>query len=139
MHSKYEYDSTSPSGLVYKIHAGNRRKGDFAGSRESNGYWRVQLHGKHAQAHRVVWELHNGPIPDGLQVDHIDRNKDNNTIENLRLATSSTNNLNRTFKRYYLTPFGWRVRAMVDGKRKTFGTFKTEQEAIECCELNGLV
>ena len=37
--------------------------------------------------HRVIWEHHNGPIPDGFTVDHADRNSLNNCPSNLRLAT----------------------------------------------------
>lgn len=46
-------------------------------------------------AHRVIWEMHNGPIPDGLYVDHIDGDSLNNKIENLRLATHRQNLCNR--------------------------------------------
>lgn len=49
----------------------------------------------HLMVHRAVWELANGPIPDGLQIDHIDRNKQNNLIENLRTVTSAENNQNK--------------------------------------------
>jgi hypothetical protein len=45
--------------------------------------------------HREIWEHHNGPIPDGLEIDHINGNKLDNRIENLRLCTSRQNNFNR--------------------------------------------
>jgi len=35
------------------------------------GYGYLQLHGKPRRAHRLVWELVNGPIPDGLNVLHV--------------------------------------------------------------------
>ena len=64
-------------------------------------YWKDKSSGyyKNAQVkphslHRQVWIYHNGEIPSGLLIDHIDRNKDNNQIENLRLATQSENNKN---------------------------------------------
>ena len=39
--------------------------------------------------HRVVWEFHNGKIPDGVHVHHVNENRDDNTIENLVLKPVS--------------------------------------------------
>ena len=41
--------------------------------------------------HRAVWEAFNGPIPDGLQINHIDENKLNNSLTNLSLVTPREN------------------------------------------------
>lgn len=41
--------------------------------------------------HRLVWEVFNGPIPDGLVINHKDQNRLNNAIENLMLCTQSEN------------------------------------------------
>ena len=41
--------------------------------------------------HNVVWETHNGPVPIGLEIDHMDMNKANNLITNLRLVTHAQN------------------------------------------------
>jgi hypothetical protein len=41
--------------------------------------------------HNVVWETHNGAVPDGLEIDHIDGDKSNNSIKNLRLVTHAQN------------------------------------------------
>ena len=46
--------------------------------------------GKH-RLHRMVWKYHYGEIPKGLLIDHIDRNRANNQIENLRLTTYKVN------------------------------------------------
>lgn len=60
---------------------------------KNSGYYR-NAHVKPHSLHRQVWIYHNGKIPKGMTIDHIDRNKNNNQIENLRLATYSQNNLN---------------------------------------------
>lgn len=41
--------------------------------------------------HRAVWEYHNGKIPVGKVIDHIDWDTDNNQIENLRCVSVSDN------------------------------------------------
>lgn len=46
--------------------------------------------------HQLVAEMFNLPNPDNLPIiDHIDRNKENNNIENLRYCSYSTNNINK--------------------------------------------
>jgi hypothetical protein len=42
-------------------------------------------------AHRVVWVFHNGPIPMGLEINHIDGVKSNNILANLELVTTAEN------------------------------------------------
>ena len=57
------------------------------GTINPKGYRRIWVteNGKRRMAmeHRVVWELHNGPIPEGMQIHHIDGDKLNNDISNL--------------------------------------------------------
>lgn len=40
---------------------------------------------------RLMWETFNGPIPDDLEVDHIDGNRFNNNLENLQLLSKEDN------------------------------------------------
>lgn len=53
------------------------------------GYERVWIDGREERAHRVIWEALNGPIPDGLTINHEDGDKTNNHPSNLSLATQS--------------------------------------------------
>ncbi len=55
------------------------------------GYVRFKLNGKLKFAHRVIWEMFNGKIPEGKVIDHINGIKDDNRIENLRLTTQRQN------------------------------------------------
>ena len=67
-----------------------------AGSKDDNGYhmmnWKTP-DGKRRflRLHNVVWITHNGSVPKGLEIDHIDGNKSNNSVHNLRLVTHAQN------------------------------------------------
>ena len=54
---------------------------------DKNGYERVELQGKPFLVHRLVAETYIPNIDNKPTVDHIDRNKHNNCVENLRWAT----------------------------------------------------
>lgn len=49
---------------------------------------------KQVRAHRVVWMAAHGPIPKGMMIDHINRVRDDNRIENLRLVSALGNRQN---------------------------------------------
>ena len=72
-------------GCLYRVSSGSR-----AGSLKNDGYRRVMLNGKSYAEHRIVWALFHGSWPKG-QIDHINRIKDDNRIENIREATPSQN------------------------------------------------
>jgi hypothetical protein len=88
--------------------------------------------------HRVIWEMHYGPIPDGMHVDHENGDKADNRIGNLRLATRSQNKANEKlrkdnksgFKGVYRRENGkFRASISVNGKIKKLGNFDTAEEA----------
>ena len=65
-----------------------------------SGYVRVTLNGEKYYYHRILAK-HFIPNPDDLpEVDHADRDKANNTLENLRWVNRTENNSNRTVKKY---------------------------------------
>ena len=64
------------------------------GNITSNGSRVLGYKGVKYMVHRLVWEFHNGAIPEGMEIDHIDNNRVNNSIENVRLATRSQNGMN---------------------------------------------
>ena len=92
---RYEPDT----GLIYwkkpTYKTGPKRKLDKpVGCYSSNGYLKIPMNfNKHEwriRAHRVAWYLYYGKVPSSI-LDHIDHNKTNNRIDNLRETNSSKN------------------------------------------------
>jgi len=69
--------------------------GRSAGLIRGDGRYIVRVDGVSYLGYRLIWALLRGAIPDGMEIDHIDGQPANNAIENLRLATSSQNKMNR--------------------------------------------
>jgi hypothetical protein len=43
----------------------------WPGNRNLKGYGQIKVNGRQRKVHRVAWELENGPVPDGLVIDHV--------------------------------------------------------------------
>ena len=90
----FDYD---PKGfLIKKVKTGNRCSvGKRAGSLNINGYHLVYIHGEIYRVHRVIFLWHYGYLPEN-DLDHINRDKEDNRIENLREVSRSCNMSNRS-------------------------------------------
>lgn len=111
------------------------------GTTNTLGYKVIGFKSKLWLAHRLAWLYIYGEYPI-WDIDHIDENKGNNAINNLRLATRSQNmqnvkNANRNNAQkirgvYFHKPTGLYMAAiMVDGKRKHLGYYKSVEQAKE--------
>jgi hypothetical protein len=80
--------------LVY-----NKKTGQFfwkkeAGTITGHGYRYIRVNGKMMLAHRMAWLMEYGEDPEGKLIDHINGDRLDNRIENLRIATYSQNGAN---------------------------------------------
>ena len=76
----------------------NAIAGSVAGCVNGQGYIQTQISRKNYQNHRLVWMYHYGYFPEG-ELDHINRVRTDNRIENLREVSRSCNMRNRTQQR----------------------------------------
>lgn len=129
-------DESSPSGLLWKV------SGLYAGCLAKHGYWVVRVKGKNYYAHRLVWLLHNGGWPEH-QLDHIDGNRANNALSNLRLCPEGQldNNQNRAKSKNNKSGYtgvcwatkrgAWQAQIKVAKKIKWLGYFASAEKAYE--------
>ncbi len=115
-----ELDPLIPQGLRWKKKAArNTVIGSPAGRCHLNGYWEVRFQKVLWKTNRIVYRLATGDDPGGLEVDHIDLNKSNNSADNLRAATRSEQQFNR------LSTNEYRWTSYVADKAKWVGGYHT--------------
>jgi 4-alpha-glucanotransferase len=80
--------------IAAKFHANTMYTGDcivWIGRHDNDGYGNFWTGNRTEGAHRVAWKLVHGPIPAGLQVDHLCRNRACVNVAHLRVCTFREN------------------------------------------------
>lgn len=115
------------------------RSGLLAGAVDSYGYAIIKLNKKIYKAHRLAFLYTHGRMPDG-EIDHINHDKLDNRICNLRECSTKQNLQNREFSKtaesgvrgvYRSSSGNFRVRVCVEGKNVGFGSYRD----LELAEL----
>jgi hypothetical protein len=112
-------------------------KGTEVGSLDGKGYLRTKINKKNYSVHRLIFLFHKGYLPEYL--DHINGDRLDNRIENIREATMGQNNYNKKtpktntsgFKNVYWTKDmnKWRVRLNANGIKVCFGYYEDFEKA----------
>ena len=130
-----------PNGeLVRKITTSPRAiQATIVGNVGKRGYKYFSVNGKKYYNHRIIWFLHHKQMPD--YIDHIDGNKLNNKIENLRICNLTENLCNSSIRKdntsgykgvSWFKPYKkWKARINIYGKEYHLGYFSKKNEAIE--------
>ena len=98
-------------------------------------YHQTSINNEVFYTHRLIWEAANGAIPDDMVIDHIDRDKRNNTLSNLRLVTRTDNqvNSNKSWGKWMrgvtMVNGIYKSQIQVKGKTINIGRFKCETAA----------
>lgn len=111
---------------------GNRKAGKPVGHKCTTGYLQVRLLGKNLSVARICWIIAVGTLPD--QIDHINRDKTDNRLCNLRESCQTRNQRNKATQKNNTSgkkgvSFDrqsglWKVRIGAGNKRVTIGMFK---------------
>lgn len=139
LHELFRYNAETGN-LIRRIHvSSNARAGDVAGTVSRHGYLQVSIDKKLYHGHRIIWRMVKGEIPVGMCIDHIDNDKLNNKLENLRLATMSNNNCNRSMSSnntsglkgasYERRSGKFQSHIKINGKQMNLGLFDTVELA----------
>lgn len=139
------------NGVLYWLPRGinkfdNRYAGKEAACKSHNkGYSIIRINYRLILTHRAIWIYHNGQIPTNMEIDHINGNRLDNRIENLRLATIRENSLNQKLKTNNTSGHKnitwdksrnkWQVQMGVEGNRnKVLGRYADLQDAVKAAE-----
>lgn len=136
---KLRYDPATGI-FTWRVRVSTRANaGDVAGKVRADGYRIIKIDGRDIYAHRLAWFLTYGQVPT-LPLDHINGNRDDNSIANLREATASQNTVNQKRRSNNKSGFKgvhwsephkkWRARIKINGRYKSLGYFSDQKDAF---------
>jgi len=137
------YDPETGKFVWLRALSWRRGAGAEAGTSTKNGYLKIGIKGSEFLCHRLAWIHHYGKDPGGF-IDHINGNKSDNRIANLRLASHSENRANvhklrsdntsgyRGVFRHAQMKDKWYAKIGIQQKQKYLGIFDNKEDAKAC-------
>lgn len=121
---------------------GNAKAGSPAGWCRKDGYIALGVRGKEYLAHRLAWAFQFNFIPENMQIDHVNGNRSDNRIKNLRLASHAENCRNSKVRKHSKTGIKgvqkrgnkWHVRIRFNKQEKWVGSYNSPEEASAAYE-----
>ena len=139
-YANYLFKYDPEMGNLYRRVKGTEEFGSKpAGTKTKTGYIQIYVDGKLYLAHRIIMLLVNKSLSDNYQVDHIDHDRLNNKLNNLRVVSPSGNMRNcgkrsdnstgMTGVVYHKQARKYMANIFVGGKKIYIGLFNTLEEA----------
>ena len=139
--SLFDYNPETGEGTWIKSISNRAGVGASISKDQVHDYRRVTIFGKTFAWHRVIYKMHHGSFDESLHIDHINGDKKDNSIQNLRLVTPSDNHKNQKLSRHNTSGrIGiswqsarnkWEAYITSGGKLHKLGRFTELKDAIE--------
>jgi hypothetical protein len=125
--------------FYWRVSRGRVSRGSLAGGVHIDGYVLITLDGRIYRSHRLAWLYTHGAWPNG-EIDHINGDRTDNRVINLRDTTRAENSQNQRHSRkgskagligvsWQKITRRWQARIFVSGKNKHLGYFDTPEAA----------
>jgi len=140
LQSLFTYDKDTGE-LRFKYARGCRKANSLAGTFH-DGYLRTKINKNNYMVHRLIWFMNYGFIDAKKHIDHINHNKLDNRLINLRLVEENINHKNKPMQKNNTSGYcgvyfnkksnAWFTSIPLNGKNKYLGAFKDKEDAIKC-------
>lgn len=131
------YDTTSPTFLINKITRSPRSKEGMVSGCISGKEIKTKVNKKSIRNARIIWEMHNGPIPDTHVMKFKDGNEFNLLLENLSVQSRREKGVNSNqpvgvsgYKGVRVVGDKWLAYAKVKGKTVFLGSYNSPEDAV---------
>lgn len=140
----FDYDHKAGIFVRTKKTGTSTKVGEVVGSEKGNGYLMMCIKSRLYLVHRMAWLYVYGEMP-SKNIDHINGNRSDNRICNLRLANQSQNTANSKLSKANTSGAKgvlkrkdtnkWKASIMVNYKHISLGSFEKKEDAIKAYEI----